>query len=155
MINLRAAQNYFRDNWPSFCRKEIREMWFLKEPGHRGEIVITHHILDKRMKMVFGKRRMSQPDPRHSCTVDKFTKETMENKDHMNYVNGFKKIMDTKTCPRCGRTIDAIELKLMFTEHGALNLLHFSSTPYNSRGYSYQHCTLNEKEFYDLQLNPQ
>jgi hypothetical protein len=155
MINLQDAQSHFNWNWTNICKKPIRELWFLRTPTQNGEIVLTHHILDKRMKMVFGKWRMSQPDPNGSYTTTKLTKEALNKPEHMEYVNGFKKIMGTKTCPYCGKTIDAIEMKLNHSRVDSIRLLHFHHTPDTHNGYSYHACPLNEKEFYDLQLNPQ
>lgn len=155
MINLRDVQSHFDDNWTDICEKPILRMWFLKEPTRNGEIVFTHHLLDEEMKMVFGKWRMSQPDPNGRYENHKITKETLENTEHMEYVNDFKKIMDTKVCSYCGKTIDAIQLKINYSRVDSIELLHFINTPETSRGYGYQSCPLNEKEFYDLQLTPQ
>ncbi|MDI3484964.1 MAG: hypothetical protein PWQ50_184 [Methanolobus sp.] len=155
MINLRDVQSHFDDNWIDICEKPIVTMWFLKEPTRKGVIVNTHHLLDKIVKPVFGTPRICQPNFESSHTVEYITKEVLENTKHMEYVNGFKKIMDTKVCPYCERPIDAIEMKIKYSRVDSIKLLHFSATPDTSRGYSYQSCPLNEKEFYDLQLTPQ
>lgn len=147
MINLRDVQNHFDDNWIDICKKPIIRMWFLKEPTRHNEIVITHHLCDKEMKMVFGKWKMSQPKFESSYTTTKITKETLKNTKHMEYVNSFKKIMDTKTCTYCGKPIDAIQLKINYSRVDSIQLLHFSATPETHRGYNYQRCLLNEKEF--------
>jgi hypothetical protein len=155
MINLRDVQDHFNGNWMGICKKPIINMWFLKESTRHGVIVITHHLRDKIVKPVFGTPRICQPKFECSHTSHNITKKDLENTTHMEYVNGFKKIMDTKVCSYCGKSIDAIQLKMNYSRVDSIQLLHFHDTPETSHGYSYQFCPLNKKEFLDLQLTPQ
>ena len=99
---------------------------------------------------------MSQPDPRFNFTKCKIQEDLIEEAGHTDYFQYFKQLMDRVECPKCGRIIDAIELKLMFTENGSVRFLHSNHPTHTfgtGREYSYQACTLNDKEFYDICLS--
>lgn len=151
IFSIERVQRKFKESKCPLCKEPIREIWFLRMPSKNDESVNMHHILEKREKMVFGVKRMAQPNPKSSYTNCKIPNAIMEGTEHIKDVKKLQKLMDTKRCPKCGKQIDAIELKLMFTQDGAIELIHSTYSSHTSgSGYSYTWCTITNDEFHDL-----
>ncbi|WP_292464563.1 hypothetical protein [Methanolobus sp.] len=153
MVSIVRIQELIKNAGCPKCGKPIDHVWFCRNDYMPCEPIFMKHLAPRicKLKPVYGTYRICVSDSeRHKeCKLLNPDFKIFKNLN----LKEIQNFMQEHTCPKCGDSIDILEINIGDKSRKEnVKLIHVSSRHSDGSIYSYSECFLNNNQFYDMMI---